>query len=125
MRPIFAIACGMVLVLGNNAVAAPQAKVENCGWLIAKGDGLVDQPDASLKPSDPAPLSGPPPDAKAAYCERDTLFSYVGDERMSKRGLPLIIRSGSNEGVLEYFPGSPPVLKYQPGAPPTNSNHWR
>lgn len=111
-------------VLANNAVAASQAKVENCGWLIAKGDGLVDQPDASLKPSDPAPLSKPPPDAKAAYCERDTLFSYVGDERVSERGFPLIVRSGSNEGLLEYFPGSPPVLKYQSGAPPTNLDHW-
>lgn len=119
-------------VLGNNAVAAsqakaetaPQAKVENCGWLIAKRNGLVDQPDVSLKPSGAAPLSQPPTDAKAAYCERDTLLSYVGDERMSERGLPLIVRSGSNEGLLEYFPGSPPVLKYQSGARPTNLDHW-
>ena len=102
MRPICAI--GMVLVLGNAAFGAPQAKVENCGWLVAKGNALVSQPDASLKPSDPAPLSQPPPEAKAAYCERDTMMTYVGDQRVLKLGLPLVIRSGGREGVLEADP---------------------
>jgi hypothetical protein len=64
----------------------------------------VDQPDALLKPSDPAPLPKPPPLAKAAYCERDTMMSYVGDERVIKLGLPLAIRSGGHEGVLELDP---------------------
>ena len=62
------------------------------------------QPDALLKPSDPAPLSQPPPQAKAAYCERDTMMTYVGDERVLKLGLPLVIRSGDREGVLEATP---------------------
>lgn len=93
----------MITMLGA-AFAAPQAKVENCGWLVSKENALVPQPDASLKPSDPAPLSKPPPEAKAAYCERDTLMSYVGDERVIKLGLPLVIRSGGREGVLEATP---------------------
>ena len=63
------------------AFAAPQAKVENCGWLVSKENALVLQPDASLKPSDPAPLPKPPLQAKAAYCDRDTLMSYVHDGR--------------------------------------------
>jgi hypothetical protein len=92
------------LVLGKSASAAPQAKVEDCGWLVPNGNALVSQPDALLKPSDPAPLSAPPPQAKAAYCERDTLMTYVGDERVIKLGLPLVIRSGGREGVLEATP---------------------
>jgi hypothetical protein len=95
----------MVLVLANNAVTGPQAKVENCGWLIPKGDELVPQPDASLKPSDQeAPLPQRPSDAKAAYCDRDTPTFYVGDIRMTGYGFPLIIRSGGDEGVLENSP---------------------
>jgi hypothetical protein len=115
--------------------SASPAKVENCGWFIARGDGLVTQPDASLKRSNPAYLPKPPPDAKAAYCERDTLYAYVEDNRIIKLGLLLIIRSGSNEGVLEYFPGPPPTFfkshrvgdRYLSGSPPTppsNSNSW-
>jgi hypothetical protein len=106
-------------------------KVENCGWFIARRDGLVAERDASLKPSDPAPLSKPPPGAKAAYCERDTLEPYVQDNRIIKLGLPLIIRSDSNEGLLEYIPGSPPHrVGNQPytGPPPiprAKLNHWR
>ena len=88
----------------SGAIAAPQPKVENCGWLVPRGDGLIAQPDASLKPSDPAPLSAPPPEAKAAYCERDSIMTYVGDERVLKLGLPLVIRSGAREGVLEADP---------------------
>ena len=91
--------------LGASASAAIQGKVENCGWLVASGDVLVAQPDALLKPSDPAPLPEPPPDAKAAYCDRDTIMSYVGDERVIKLGLPLVIRSSGREGVLELNPG--------------------
>jgi hypothetical protein len=29
------------------------------------------------------------------------MMSYVGDERVIKLGLPLVIRSGGHEGVLE------------------------
>jgi hypothetical protein len=100
----FACFLASALVLGKSALAAPQAKVENCGWLVSNGNALVSQPDALLKPSDPAPLSEPPPQAKAAYCERDTLMTYVGDERVIKLGLPLVIRSGGREGVLEATP---------------------
>lgn len=92
------------LVLCRPAKPAPQSKVEHCGWLIQTGNVLVARPDATLKPSDPAPLSTIPPDAKAAYCERDTMMSYVGDERVLKLGLPLAIRSGGREGVLEVDP---------------------
>ena len=92
------------LVLAQLAFAAPQAKVENCGWLVAKKGVLVPQADSSLKPSDPAPLSKPPPQAKAAYCDRDTLMSYVGDQRLLQLRLPLVIRSGAREGVLEVNP---------------------
>jgi hypothetical protein len=64
-------ACFLVsaLVLGKSAVAAPEAKVEDCVWLVPTGNALVPEPDALLKPSDPAPLSEPPPQAKAA-CKR-------------------------------------------------------
>ena len=103
-KQFFACLLASALVLGKSALAAPQAKVEDCGWLIPNGNALVSQPDALLKPSDPAPLSAPPPQAKAAYCERDTLMTYVGDERVLKLGLPLVIRSSGREGVLEATP---------------------
>jgi hypothetical protein len=32
------------------------------------------------------------------------MMSYVGDERVVKLGLPLVIRSGDREGVLEADP---------------------
>jgi len=102
IKPIFAIA--VLMTFTEPTFAAPQAKVENCGWLVAKEDVLVPQPDSSLKPSDPAPLSKPPSQAKAAYCDRDTLMTYVGDERVVKLGLPLVIRSGGREGALEATP---------------------
>jgi hypothetical protein len=86
------------------ALAAPQAKMEHCGWLVLRGAELIPQPDQSLLPSDPKALAIPPAQAKAAYCVRDTMLSYVGDERMLKLGLPLIIRSGDKEGVLEANP---------------------
>ncbi len=103
-KQFFACLLASALVLGKSALAAPQAKVEDCGWLVPSGNALVAQPDALLKPSDPAPLSAPPPQAKAAYCERDTLMTYVGDERVLKLGLPLVIRSSGREGVLEAAP---------------------
>src|SRR5579864_4633833 len=37
----------------------------------------------------PAPLSKPPPQAKAAYCERDTLMTYVGDALRTDQCLPI------------------------------------
>lgn len=94
----------MAMLLARPTFAASQAKVENCGWLMPKKDALVPQPDSSLKPSDQAPLSKPPPQAKAAYCDRDTMMSYVGDQRVLQLGLPLVIRSGGREGVLELDP---------------------
>ena len=94
----------LVLAIARAAFATPQAKVENCGWLVAKEGTLVAQPDSLLKPSDPAPLPKPPPQARAAYCERDTMMTYLGDERVIKLGLPLVIRSGDREGVLEDDP---------------------
>ena len=100
----FACILASGLVFGGSVLAAPQAKVEDCGWLVADGNVLKPQPDALLKPSDPAPLSKPPPGAKAAYCERDTMMSYVGDERVIKLGLPLVVRSGGHEGALELNP---------------------
>ena len=90
---------------------------ENCGWLIATGVGLAAQPDAALKPSDPKPLPAPPTQTRAAYCDRDTMMTYVGDERLIKLGLPLIIRSGGREGVLEYPPQV--VFNYHP-----NGDHY-
>jgi hypothetical protein len=103
-KQAFACLLASALIFAKSALAAPQAKVENCGWLVPNGNALVTQPDALLKPSDPAALSTPPPQAKAAYCERDTMMSYVGDERVIKFGLPLVIRSGGDEGVLEANP---------------------
>jgi hypothetical protein len=102
IRPTLAVAA--VLVVGQNAFAAPQAKVENCGWLIQENESLEPLPDASLKPSDPTPLPTPPAAARAAYCDRDTLMTYVGDERLLKLGLPLVVRSDGREGVLELAP---------------------
>jgi hypothetical protein len=32
------------------------------------------------------------------------MMTYVGDERVLKLGLPLVIRSGDHEGVLEAPP---------------------
>ncbi|HET7929950.1 MAG TPA: hypothetical protein VFL63_00985 [Rhodanobacteraceae bacterium] len=94
----------VIMALPKPAFAAPQAKIENCGWLVARKGMLVPQPDPTLKPSDRAPLSKPPPQAKAAYCERDTMMTYVGDQRVLELGLPLVIRSGGREGVLEVNP---------------------
>jgi hypothetical protein len=76
----------------------------NCGWLIESGDGLVEQADPSLDPLNPKPLAAPPAGTKAAYCIRGTLMTDKGDERLVQLGLPLIIRSGSREGVLELAP---------------------
>jgi hypothetical protein len=104
MKSILAVF--LFAVLASAASAAPQAKVEDCGWLVAQGDGLVAQPEPSLKPSDPAPLPKPPSGARAAYCERDTINTYLGDERLLALGLPLVIRSGGREGVLEVGPSA-------------------
>ena len=76
----------------------------HCGWLIESGDGLVEQSDPALDPLNPKTLATPPAGAKAAYCIRGTLMTHKGDERLVRLGLPLIIRSGSREGVLELAP---------------------
>jgi hypothetical protein len=93
-----------IFALDASAFAASQAKLENCGWLILMKDRLAARPDALPKPSDPAPLPAPPAGAKAAYCERDSIMTYVGDERLLKLGLPLVVLSGGREGVLELDP---------------------
>ena len=72
--------------------------------MVLSGDALVSQPDDALKPLDPGPLPTPPKLARAAYCVRATLLTNVGDERVVKLGLPLIIRAGDKEGVLEANP---------------------
>lgn len=113
----------MLLWFSAPAFAAPQAKLEQCGWLVLQDDTLVPQPEKGLQPSDPKPLATPPEGARAAYCARDTMMTYVGDERVIKLGLPLVIRSGGQEGVLE---ATPTVLfnyhkvgdKYLPGKAP-------
>jgi hypothetical protein len=116
----WALVSVVLALLTATALAAPQAKIEHCGWLVSQSNELKPQPDPTLQPSDPKTLATPPTQAKAAYCERDTLLSYVGDERILKLGLPLIIRSSDKEGVLE---ANPTVLfnyhkvgdKYLPG----------
>jgi hypothetical protein len=72
--------------------------------LVVSGDNLVLQADRQLAPLNPAPLPSPPKTARAAYCIRDSLITDVGDERLVKLGLPLVIRSGDKEGVLEANP---------------------
>ena len=119
---VLALVC--IWTTASPVAAAPQAKIENCGWLVPDGENLIQRADPALQPSDPKPLATPPADAKAAYCERDTIMSYVGDERVVKVGLPLVIRSGGREGVLE---AAPAVLfdyhkvgdKYLPGKAPS------
>jgi len=114
-----ALAIAVLTSLATHALA-PQPRMEHCGWLVSQGNELKPQPDQALHPSDPKTLATPPAQAKAAYCIRDTLLSYVGDERVLKLGLPLVIRSGDKEGVLE---ANPTVLfnyhkvgdKYLPG----------
>jgi hypothetical protein len=54
-KQIFACLLPLTLIFGESALGAPQAKIEDCGWLVPSGNSLVDQPDALLKPSDPAP----------------------------------------------------------------------
>ena len=102
MKQLFSIA--MLFLISKLSFAAQQPKFEHCGWLISKGDLLTTQSDPSLKPSDPAPLPAPPSGAKAAYCDRDTIMTYVGDERILKLGMPFVIRSGDREGALENAP---------------------
>ena len=48
------------------------------------------------------------------------MMTYVGDERVLKLGLPLVIRSGDREGVLEATPTvlfnyHPVAEQYLPG----------
>jgi hypothetical protein len=105
-RRQFAYFLTSVLFFAMTAVAAPPAKVEDCGWLVPTGNALVSQPDALLKPRDPAPLSKPPPQAKAAYCDRDTMMSYVGDERVKLRRwwrVARLARAADPEGKTEII----------------------
>jgi hypothetical protein len=53
-------------------------------------------------------------------------MSYVGDERVVKLGMPLVIRSGGREGVLEATPNvlfnyHPVGERYLPGKATTDS----
>jgi hypothetical protein len=45
-KHIFACVLASALVLAKSALAAPQAKVEDCGWLVPNGNTLVSKPDA-------------------------------------------------------------------------------
>ena len=102
---------GWLLALGfGSALAAPST--EDCGWLVQKGEQLVQQPDPTLKPLQPGPLPVPPDRTKAAYCKRDSIVTQIGDERVVEMGLPLVIRSGDREGVLECPPKI--VFDYHP-----------
>lgn len=96
----------------SGAETSPLAEVEDCGWLVQSGDELTSQPDLTLKPRDAGAIPSPPPQAKAAYCNRETLMPHAGDQRLIKFGLPLVIRSGGREGVLEAAPGV--VFNYHP-----------
>ena len=53
-KQFFACFLASALVLGKSALAAPQAKVEDCGWLVSNGSAAP-EPDALLKPSHPRP----------------------------------------------------------------------
>lgn len=96
------ISAAFLGVSAKAAVAEPHP--EDCGWLVPSGNQLVAQPDPNLKPLDRKPLAPPPAQAKAAYCIRKTIITDVGDERFIELGLPLVIRSGDREGVLEDPP---------------------
>jgi hypothetical protein len=98
----------ILAILAAAQIALPTVAASrsgSCGWLVLSGEALVLQPDEALKPLDPKPLPAPPKSAKAAYCVRETLITDVGDERLIKLGLPLVIRSGDKEGALEANPG--------------------
>ncbi len=86
------------------AAAQDRPVIEDCGWLI-EGDGMLSpQHDAALHPSEAKPLPPAPQGAKAAYCIRDRFTSNENDRRLLALGLPLVIRSGEREGVLEDAP---------------------
>ncbi len=92
------------------AVAQPSAgsaPFDNCGWLVLRGDTLVDLPDAKLKPRNPEPLATPPADAKAAYCAREKFTMEEGDTRLIQMRLPLVVRARGTEGILELMPEVP------------------
>jgi hypothetical protein len=72
------VLAAMLLWFSTPGFAEPQAKLEECGWLVLQGDMLVPQPDKRLQPSDPKPLATPPESARAAFCARDTIMTYVG-----------------------------------------------
>lgn len=80
---------------------------DDCGWLVLRGDVLVDLPDQKLKPRNPEPLTTPPADAKAAYCAREKFTMADGDTRLIQMRLPLIIRARGTEGILELIPEVP------------------
>jgi hypothetical protein len=94
----------LMLIMAPSALATEQVTREDCGWLVQVGGELRLQPDGSLRPSDPRPLPTPPQSAKAAYCIRESMITNVSDERVIRLGLPLVIRSGEREGVLEVPP---------------------
>lgn len=102
-----ALSCGLAAAAGF-AVSAHAASLkpthETCGWAVGDTE-LVLQPDPALSPLAKALPAAAPPNAKAAYCIRDSIVTQVGDEQVLKRyGLPLLIREGDREAVLEYDP---------------------
>ena len=98
------------VLLATPAVAQTPAQPEtfdDCGWLVLRGEALVDSPDPKLKPRSPEPLATPPGDAKAAYCAREKFTMADGDTRLIQMRLPLIIRARGTEGILELIPEVP------------------
>jgi hypothetical protein len=106
MRAAFLIGA----LLATPAFAQPPAQLEtfdDCGWLVLRGDALVDLPDAKLKPRSSEPLATPPADARAAYCAREKFTMADGDTRLIQMRLPLVIRARGTEGILELVPEVP------------------
>jgi len=121
--PIAPLLAAILVLQTADTPPQPAPAEERCGWLVATDDGLRDQPDPMLKPGDPAPLPAPPGGTKAAYCERESISTRAGDQRLLQGGLPLVIRAGGHEGVMEL----PPTAvfdyhrdgeQYAPGRPP-------
>jgi hypothetical protein len=107
MRTVLAF-CALLLATPALAQAPAQlVPFDDCGWLVLRDGALVDSPDSRLKPRDSGPLATPPADAKAAYCAREKFTMEDGDSRLIQMRLPMIIRVGGTEGILELMPDVP------------------
>ncbi len=103
-----ALLLGVLLATPAFAQTSTQQETfDDCGWLVVRGEVLVDSPDSKLNPRSPEPLATPPADAKAAYCAREKFTIADGDTRLIQMRLPLIIRARGTEGILELVPEVP------------------